>query len=263
MNFLSEILESTNLRVEKLKQPETLSKIKQDAASAPTARSFSQALKGSGLSVIAEIKRASPSKGPLRDIPRAKDLARTYEQHGASAVSVLIEPEWFKGSPQDLIETRSAINIPVLYKDFVVADEQIIHARACGADAVLLIAMVSQHELKRQLELCEDLGFEALVECFDERDVDASLTAAAKIIGINQRDLSTFEEYPGAAVRLRDQIGSSAVTVAESAVRSPEEMQTLENAGFDSVLIGEALLRADDPGGKLQELLGTKSASPL
>lgn len=255
MNFLESILASTQLRVAQLGKTTTRDKLEAAALAAPPTRGFARALRAPGLSVIAEIKRASPSKGSLRDNLEPAALAHDYESAGAAAISVLTEPEWFKGSEDDLVRARAACAVPVLYKDFIVSDEQILQARAIGADAVLLIARVSTTELKAQIALCDAIGIDALVECFDATDITMSTDAGAKIIGINQRNLVDFEEDPTAAVALRGCIPKGVVSVAESAVRTAVDMELLSADNFDAALIGETLLRALEPGKKLRDLL--------
>jgi indole-3-glycerol phosphate synthase len=207
------------------------------------------------IAVIAEIKRASPSKGPLAlDLDPAA-LARAYQEGGAAALSVLTDQEFFGGSPEDLRAARAATALPVLRKDFTVAPADVLDARGMGADAVLLIAAaLSPDEMPELMTLAASVGLDALVEVHDEAEAERALTAGATMIGVNQRDLFTFEVDPARAVRVAAMLPAEAVRVAESGIRGGEDVRRLVAAGFDAVLVGEALVTSSDPGAALREL---------
>lgn len=223
----------------------------------PPVRDFRSALDTDGVSLIAEIKRASPSRGDLNPSLDPADLARTCERGGARALSVLTEPEFFKGSADDLASARAATSLPTLWKDFVIDSVQVAYARSVGADAVLLIVRIlSDDRLAELLREIRDRGMCALVEVFDERDLERALEAGADVIGVNHRDLETFEEDPTATKRLRPLIPDQVALVAESAISSRAGVEELEAIGVDAVLVGEALVGAPDPAAKIRELLG-------
>lgn len=205
--------------------------------------------------IIAEVKRASPSRGPLADIPDPANLATRYERGGASAVSVLTEGRRFGGSLADLEAVRSAITIPVLRKDFIVLPYQVLEARAAGADLVLLmVSALTQPELMRLNALTEELGMTALVETHDADELSRAVDAGAKIIGVNARNLNTFELDRDLFGTLADRIPGGTVRVAESAVNSAADVARYRAAGADVVLVGEALVTSD-PEATLAEFL--------
>jgi indole-3-glycerol phosphate synthase len=196
--------------------------------------------------IIAEVKRASPSRGDLAAIPDPAHLASLYERGGASAISVLTEQRRFKGSLDDLTAVRDAVSLPVLRKDFISTEYQVFEARAAGADIVLLIvAALDQPTLTRLLRLVEDLGMTALVETHSLDEVQRASDIGARLIGVNARDLSTFELDRDLFGRLRDSLPTDAIAVAESAVLTPDDVAHYRAAGADVVLIGEALVTGD------------------
>jgi len=198
--------------------------------------------------VIAEVKRASPSRGDLADIPEPAELARAYERGGASAISVLTEGRRFKGSLDDLEAVRGAVAAPVLRKDFVTDPYQVLEARAAGADLVLLIvSALEQAQLMALHSLVEDLGMTALVEAHDADEVHRGLDAGARLLGVNARDLTTFELDRDLFGRLAPLIPDGVIRVAESAVEGPDDVARYRAAGADAVLVGEALVRGADP----------------
>jgi indole-3-glycerol phosphate synthase len=222
-------------------------------------RSFSNALRQPGLSVIAEFKRRSPSGGDIRPGASPGEIARTYAAAGAAALSVLTDEKYFGGCNADLVQARSACGLPVLRKDFVVDPLQIAEARAMGADAVLLIVRaLSDAELASMINLTHQLGMDALVETHSAQEVERAVTAGARVVGVNNRDLDTLITDVTLAPRLRSMVPKECVFVAESGVSTPQHVATLEDAGVDAVLIGEALLRAPDPGAQLRELTRTR-----
>lgn len=196
--------------------------------------------------IIAEVKRASPSRGDLAAIPDPAHLASLYERGGASAISVLTEQRRFKGSLDDLTAVRDAVSLPVLRKDFISTEYQVFEARAAGADIVLLIvAALDQPTLTRLLRLIEDLGMTALVETHSLDEVQRASDIGARLIGVNARDLSTFELDRDLFGRLRESLPTDAIAVAESAVLTPDDVAHYRAAGADVVLIGEALVTGD------------------
>ncbi len=234
-----------------------LGQLMEEAAAAPPPRRFRKALGRWGLDVIAEVKRKSPSKGDLNPDLDPAALARAYQEGGAKALSVLTDREFFGGSPEDLAAARSAVELPVLRKDFTVDERDICDARIMGADAVLLIvAVLSDDELKRFHDLATELGLAALVEVHDEADIARAKPVHAHLIGVNQRDLRTFEVDPGRAVRLARKIPSGVLKVAESGVGGPDDLARLADAGYDAALVGEHLVTAPDPGEALRRLRG-------
>ena len=229
----------------------------EQARSCPTTRGFSDALRAAGrLAVIAEIKRRSPSKGDLNAGLDPAAVARAYEAGGATCLSVLTDAEHFGGSVNDLQAAREACSLPVIRKDFTVDARDVCDARIMGADCVLLIAAaLTPPELVTFLALAREVGIDALVETHDEAEVDAAVAAGATLIGVNQRDLVTFEVDHARAVRLAAHIPASAVRVAESGVRGRADAISLHAAGYDAVLVGEHLVTAGDPTAALRDLI--------
>jgi indole-3-glycerol phosphate synthase len=229
-----------------------------EAAAAPPARPFRAALAAAtGLAVIAEVKRRSPSAGLLAPDLDPGDLARRYESGGATAVSVLTDGEFFGGAPADLLAAREACSLPVLRKDFTVSEADVCDARLMGADALLLIvAALSDEELRRFRALAAGLGMDALVEVHTEAELDRALAAGADLVGVNRRDLRTFELDPGLGERLAARVPPGVVTVAESGVGGPADAAALGDAGYHAVLVGETLVRAPDPAAAVRALRG-------
>jgi indole-3-glycerol phosphate synthase len=210
-----------------------------------------------GLSVIAEIKRRSPSKGILRMDLVPADMARLYEASGASCLSVLTDTEFFSGSPDDLVSARSATDLPMLRKDFTVDMRDICDARIMGADCVLLIvAALTDVELKDLLSLTKKLKMDALVETHDEVEVERALNAGAEMIGVNQRDLVTFEVDQKRALRVVKEIPQSVIRVAESGIRGIDDAKALAEAGYVAVLVGEAFVTSQDPSSLISSFQG-------
>ena len=209
---------------------------------------------GNNINVIAEIKRASPSKGDLAEIPDAAELAKTYAQAGAAAISVLTEERKFKGSLDDLIVVREAVSIPLLRKDFIATERQVLEARAYGADIVLLIvAGLDQSTLQTLFRFIESFGMTPFVETHNAEEVQRAVDVGAELIGVNARDLATFETDRGLFAKLVDMLPRNSITVAESAVRNVQDVRDYALAGADCVLIGEALVTGD-PGQLLGEI---------
>lgn len=257
LGVLERILQSTRRRVERSKAQVPAEALRERFGPRVTL-DLAAALSGPGPKVIAEVKRASPSKGDLAPGLDAAACAFEYQDHGAAAVSVLTEPEFFKGSLEDLCAVRSAVSIPVLRKDFVIDEYQLIEARACGADAVLLIvAALDDERLKALLSGCRALKLSALVEVRSEDELERALYCGARLIGINNRDLSTLAVDPGVALRLAPRAkAAGAVVVGESGVESAAGLAALTAAGCDAALVGTALTRSGRPGPVLAKMLG-------
>ncbi|MCP3980703.1 MAG: indole-3-glycerol phosphate synthase TrpC [bacterium] len=225
-----------------------------------TRRDFHDTLARAGMSAIAEIKRRSPSKGALRPDLDPADLAAIYERHGARAISVLTDREFFGGSLDDLVAAKSATELPVLRKDFTIDPYQIHEAAAGGADAVLLIVRIlGRDQLSELHDLAASLGLAVLVEVHDEPELRSAIDIGARIVGINNRNLDTFEVDTETASRLRADLPPDRLVVAESGIGSREQVERLEREAFDAMLVGETLMRAGDVGGALAGLLGRSS----
>lgn len=235
------------------------------AGSLPPARGFRHALVAAPeLAVIAEVKRRSPSKGPLAPDLDPAALARDYVTAGASCLSVLTDEEFFGGSPADLQAARSAVGVPVLRKDFTICAADVYDARLMGADAVLLIVgALSAPELAELLGLAGQVGLDALVEVHTEAEAEAALGLGADLVGVNQRDLVTFQVDTARAVRVAAGLPGPVVKVAESGIARHGDVTELAEAGFDAILVGEALVTAASPGQALQGLLGPGPSRPL
>ena len=213
---------------------------------------FENALRRPGLSFICEVKRASPSKGLIAPEFPYLDVARDYERAGADAISCLTEPKWFLGTDAIFAEIRAAVDTPMLRKDFTVDEYQLYQAKAMGADAVLLIcALLDTPTLERFLGVCGELGLAALTEAHDASEVASAVSAGARLIGVNNRNLRDFSVDFANAARLRDAIPPGCVFVAESGVAGPEDAAALKRIGADAALVGEALMRATDRGALL------------
>jgi indole-3-glycerol phosphate synthase len=263
MAILDEILEQKRDEVTVLHQPATRDRIMHAAIDAPPARDFVGALRRADgcLAVIAEIKRRSPSKGDLAPDLDPEQVARVYEAGGAAALSVLTDGPFFGGMISDLQIAREMTELPVLRKDFVIDGVQVFESRGVGADAVLLIvaALPIDGLLADLHALATDLGLAVLVEAHDEREVERALAVGARIVGVNSRSLQTFAEDLAVAERLAALLPADVVRVAESAVRSVEDATRMAAAGFDAVLVGEALVRSADAAA----LVGAMAAVPV
>ncbi|MDQ4076354.1 MAG: indole-3-glycerol phosphate synthase TrpC [Chloroflexota bacterium] len=223
---------------------------------APSPRDFAAALKRPGVSLIAECKRASPSRGLLRHGYDAVALAQEYEANGARAISVLTDSRFFQGKLEDLAAVRQAVSLPVLRKDFIFDPYQILEARAAGADALLLIASLLPGNTLRDLRVqAEELGMQALVEVHDEVELDHALESGAPIIGVNNRDLRTFEVDFETTGRLRPLIPVDKILVSESGIHTADDVRRLAGMGADAMLVGERLVRAKDVAAQVRELV--------
>jgi indole-3-glycerol phosphate synthase len=210
------------------------------------------------MSIIAEVKRASPSKGALAEITSPLDLARRYEDAGAAVISVLTERRRFAGSLEDLHAVRAGVSIPILRKDFMVDEYQFYEARAAGADVILLIvAALSKNQLRDYYDLATELGMAALVEVHTHEEVEDALDINPRIIGVNARNLKTLEIDLAAFTRLIPEIPSTIIRVAESGISERSEVEIAQAAGARAILVGETLVRTGDPKAKIDALLGT------
>ncbi len=264
MGVLDEILAGKRDEVARLRTPGEREATERALAAAPAVRDFAGALRRADgrLAVIAEIKRRSPSKGPLAPDLDPGPLARSYEAGGAAALSVLTDERWFGGCLSDLAEARVATEVPVLRKEFVIDPVQVDESRAAGADAVLLIAAaLSGESLTEMHARAADVGLAVLVEVRSEHEIDRAVDAGASIVGVNSRDLQSFSEDLGTAERLVELLPAGVLAVAESAVRTAADAARMARAGFDAVLVGEALVRSEDPE-SLVRALGTAYVSP-
>ena len=255
MNILEEIAEKTKQRIQEEKSRVSVEDLKSRIVKNEI--SFLEALKKEGMSYICEVKKASPSKGLIApDFPYLK-IAKEYEAAGAAAISCLTEPYYFQGSDRYLEEITSAVKIPVLRKDFTVDEYMIYQARAFGASAVLLIcAILDDVQLKSYRELAESMGMDALVEAHDEREVERALECGAKIVGVNNRDLRTFQVDMANSIRLRKMAPEDVVFVYESGIRTSDDIRRLYENQVDAVLIGETLMRSEDKKAALELLNG-------
>lgn len=231
----------------------------------PPTRDFASALArecGARINLIAEFKRASPSKGPICLDREPEDVAARYEAAGAAAVSVLTDEPFFSGTLDDLRAVRKAVNLPLLRKDFILDPYQLPEARCAGADAVLLIAAALDDDGMKALQAgATELRLDALVEVHNEAELERALGVGAKIIGVNNRDLRTFSVNIETTFRLRDMIPAGIVVVSESGIRSRGDVLALEKAGVDAILVGEHLMRQEDHGRAVRELLGAEAGA--
>ena len=260
MNILHAIAERSRLRARAdaalVPLPE-LRAICRDLPPRPASRSFAAALRRPGrLALICEIKKASPSKGLIAPDFRPLDIARDYAAGGADAISCLTEPHWFLGSDVIFHAVRDESPLPMLRKDFTISEYQLWQARAIGADAVLLIVAITKPDtLRRRLDLCAEIGLDALVETRTPAEIDIALAAGARIIGVNNRDLRDFSVDFTHAARLRSLVPPEIPFVAESGVTGPDSLAALAASGADAALVGEALMRSPDRPSTLRTFL--------
>ena len=219
-------------------------------------RSFLDALLARNPAIIAEVKKASPSKGVLAGEFDPAQIAAAYQQGGAAAVSVLTDEAFFQGSLRDLENARAAILLPVLRKDFTIARQQIVEAAAHGADAILLIAAIlTEREIRDFREAAAQYKMAALVEVHNRRELDAAIAAGSEIIGVNNRDLATFEVTLETSLRLAEHIPNGALRISESGIHDARDIATLRAAGYSAFLVGEHLMKSGDPAGALRKLV--------
>jgi indole-3-glycerol phosphate synthase len=234
------------------------SQLRDKLASAPPVRDFFAALNGRGtIRLIAEVKKASPSKGVIREDFRPVEIARTYQEHGAACISVLTDEAHFQGSLDYLRQIRAAVDLPLLRKDFIIEPYQVIEARAAGADAVLLIAeCLDDRQLRTLHDEIVALGMTPLVELYEPANLPRVLTIGARLVGINNRDLRTFEVDLEHTIRMRREIPRDRRVVGESGIRTRADVERVQNAGVDAMLVGETLMARPDIGTAVDELLG-------
>lgn len=253
---LGEMVARCRERLAETRRALPAAKLEERAATAPPPHDFAAALARDGLNVIAELKRASPSRGVLRGAYNPAALAPALEQAGAVALSVLTEEDFFQGSLADLTLVRQLVRVPVLRKDFLFDPYQVFEARAAGADAILLIAAIlSPQELRQLITLGQQLGMAALVEIHTGEELDRALEAGARLVGVNNRDLKTFAVDLDTSARLIEAIPEEAIAVSESGLRARADLERFRAAGFDAFLVGEHLMQAADPAASLRALL--------
>ena len=255
-NILDRIVESKHREIAEAKARISFDELSARLSSAPPVRDFQAALtRGPGLGILAEVKKASPSAGVLRADFDPVAIAKTYEQAGAHCLSVLTDAPFFQGHLSYLTAIRAAVSLPVLRKDFLLDEYQVVEARVAGADAVLLIAeILDDVQLRDLLAATRRLGMQALVELYDRENVSRVVESGASLIGINNRDLRTFAVSLDHTINLAPSIPADRVLVSESGIRAAEDFVRLRRAGVKAVLIGEAFMRSPDIAAKLREL---------
>lgn len=257
--ILETIAQANRERYEKIMQTVSLDEIKQKALAMEISSDFpfERALEKDGISYICEVKKASPSKGIIAEDFPYLQIAKDYENAGAAAISVLTEPQWFKGENRYLQEISQSVSIPLLRKDFTVCEYQIYEAKVIGASAVLLIcALLDTDTIRRWIKLCDTLGLSALVEAHTEEEVKSAIDAGARIIGVNNRNLKDFTVDITTCTRLRSLVPKEILFVGESGIKTSGDIENLRNAGVNGVLIGETLMRSADKKQALSELNG-------
>jgi indole-3-glycerol phosphate synthase len=261
MKFLPAILEQKRDEVSRSKADRPLGRLMESDQYGRETRSIASALRTKGFGIIAEVKKASPSKGVLRRDFQPVEIARSYQAGGASALSVLTDEKFFQGSLSYLREIRQETDLPLLRKDFIVDSYQLHEAKAAGADAVLLIvAALSMSELLEFQAEAAAIGLETLVEVHTAGELEAASKAGALFIGINNRNLDTFETDIETSVRLAGELPAGSIGIGESAISTPADLDRLKDAGLTGALIGEALMRVSDPGRELAAMMrGMKS----
>jgi indole-3-glycerol phosphate synthase len=256
--ILEKIVKAKHKEVAALKEMTPLSQLEDAIGNLLPVRDFRGAISNVRCSIIAEVKRRSPSKGRIREEFDPMQIATIYQENGAHAVSVLTDAEFFEGKAQYLSEIKKSIDLPLLRKDFVIDSYQIYETRFLGGDALLLIAgLLEQGQLGEYIQLSEIVGLAPLVEVHTQEELDKALAAGADIIGINNRDLKTFSTDIKKTLELAPLVPRDRIVVTESGINTREDIEQLMEAGIHCFLIGEALMRAEDIGGKLREFVGT------
>ena len=254
--ILDQIVDTKKREVEENKARYPLSAVKEGLKNIAPGRDFQKALADKECAVIAEVKHKSPSRGIIRNDFNPLEIAGVYEKNGAAAVSVLTDEPFFGGRNEFLTKIKGAIGLPVLRKDFIIDPYQVYETKRLGADAILFIARILKNDLKDYIHLARELGLSPLVEIHSPQDLDRSLAAGADLIGINNRDLATFETGLKTSLNLAALIPKGKIVVAESGIRSRKDVETLMQGGIHAFLVGETLMKADDLAKKLKELLG-------
>lgn len=255
--ILDKIAAETRIRIEELKAVKSYAAVKQEALAAPVNSpfSFENALKTDDMSFICEVKKASPSKGIISEHFPYLEVAREYERAGAAAISVLTEPAFFLGSDVYLKEIKQEVKLPVLRKDFTIDPYQIYEAKLLGADAVLLIcAILDTGTIREYIKTADLLGLSCLVEAHDEKELSSALEAGARLIGVNNRNLKTFEVDLNNSVRLRKLVPKDMIFVSESGIKTPGDISLLGKNGTNAVLIGETLMKSGNISKELKQL---------
>ena len=258
-DILTRIVNQKKIRVEERRREVSLNVLRERAVELTSEKgSFARAISGSGISLIAEIKKASPSAGVIKQDLNPVAVAKEYEDAGADALSVLTEEDFFKGSAGILSEVRKAVSKPLLAKDFFIDEYQIYEAKANGADCILLITKILEEDiLNGFLQIAEGLGMDCVVEVHNEVELDRAINSGARIIGINNRDLESFEVDLEVTERLCGMIPESKITISESGIATRADVEFLMSAGVDAVLVGETLIRSENISSKIRELLET------
>lgn len=255
MSVLDSIIEGVREDLAARRLP--LSQLHEQLSQAPKVIDAHERLLAAPMTVIAEVKRASPSKGSLAAISDPRALAAQYQEAGAAVISVLTEQRRFGGSLEDLVAVRSEVEIPILRKDFMVDEYQFFEARAAGADVVLLIvAALSKHQLKDYYDLATELGMAVLVETHTHQEIEDAMAIEPRIIGVNARNLKTLEIDLAAFTRLIPEIPSTVIRVAESGISARSEVEIAQGAGAQAILVGETLVKSGDPAAAINQLLG-------
>jgi indole-3-glycerol phosphate synthase len=254
--ILDRIVKSKKMEVEESRNIYPLSAVQEGLKDITPARNFKKALMDAEGAVIAEVKRRSPSKGMIRIDFDPLEIADVYEKNGAAAISVLTDEPFFGGKKEFLTKIKQKVRLPVLRKDFIIDPYQVYETKRLGADAILFIVRLLQNELAEYLRLAERLDLFPLVEVHSAEDLDSALAAGAELIGINNRDLSTFETGRQTSLRLMPLIPKGKIVVAESGIQSRKDIEILMQAGIQAFLVGESLMTAGDIGKKLRELTG-------
>ena len=254
--ILDQIVKSKKMEVEESKKMYPLSAVKEGLKNITPARNFKKAVAEGKCAVIAEVKRKSPSRGLIRNHFDPLEIADIYEKNGAAAISVLTDEPFFGGSKEFLTKIKEKVRLPVLRKDIILDPYQVYETKRLGADAILFIARLVQKDLAEYIRLAETLDLFPLVEIHSAEDLDWALRAGAELIGINNRDLSTFETGLQTSLKLASLVPKGKIAVAESGIQSREDIEILMQAGIQAFLVGETFMKADDIGEKLRELVG-------
>lgn len=262
MNLLDKIIAQKRCDIEAKRNSITLEYLQSTASIRAPRPNFAEVLQTAPMGLIAEIKRKSPSAGEIRADMNAALVAAEYEEAGANAISVLLDEPFFGGGESDFASVRDAVTLPMLYKEFVVADWQVWHAAALGASAVLLIAAVlSDTELREFAELAEKVGLTALVEVHTAAELIRVLDVGATCVGVNNRDLKTFETRIDTSIELATAVSGDVLLISESGIRSADDVVRLKDAGYHGILVGEHLLRQSDVGAGIRDLMSGVWAS--
>lgn len=264
MSILSEILAHKRHEVDLIRKRIPLKELRERLQEAPPPRNFRKAIEAADPpALIAEVKRASPSGGILRDDYAPVALARSYVSNGAACISVLTDEQYFQGRLSHLTDVRQAASAPIMRKDFIVDEYQLYESRVAGADAVLLIVAALAHDdLVRLMSVAWSLGMAAFVEVHDEDELDEALSTRARLIGINNRDLHVFRTNIDTTIRLMHRVPADRLVISESGIRSRADVLRLKREGVRGVLVGEALMREPDVGAKVRELIGADGPQP-